>query len=91
MGAQPISLQRAPRYRLARESHGAGGIGPLVCIVSFSSILFLTTIAAWALRAVLAAVEKPVPDAVMGGTRREIGIPEAGDGIQTSFDYVIAL
>ena len=91
MGAQPRSLRRAPRYRLARQSHGAGVIGPLVCIVSFSSILFLTTIAAWALRAILAAVEKPVPDPVMGGTRRDNGMPEAGDGIKTSIEYVIAL
>ena len=91
MGAQPRSLRRAPRYRLARQSHGACVIGPLVCIVSFSSILFLTTIAAWALRAILAAVEKPVPDPVMGGTRRDNGMPEAGDGIKTSIEYVIAL
>jgi len=90
VGAQPRSLRRAPRYRLARHSHGAGGICPLVCIVSFSSILVLTTIAAWALKAILAAVEKPVPAPVMGGTRRDNGMPEAGDGITTSFEYVIA-
>jgi len=57
----------------------------------FSSILVLTTIAAWAFKAILAAVEMPVPAPVMGGTRRDNGMPEAGDGITTSFEYVIAL
>jgi len=91
VGAQPRALRRAPRYRLTRKPHGAGGIGPLVCIVSFSSILVITTVAAWALKAILAAVEKLVPAPVMGGTSRDNGMPEAGDGITTSFEYVIAL
>jgi len=91
VGAQPRSLWMASRYKLTRQSHGAGSIGPLVCIVSFSRILVLTTVTAWALKAILAAVEKLVPAPVMWGTSRDNGMPEAGDGITTSFEYVIAL